>query len=93
MRSRAPPRETLRAIVAAQEVAMRIRYRNPPWPRVYAQLVATREVFEIARGLGASNERLALMFSRDFGPAWVVWSEARGKGIGARGAAPVEVAA
>jgi hypothetical protein len=46
------------------------------WPRVYAQRIATHEIFELHRG--TYSHRDVFSYSNgEFGPAWVIWVETR----------------
>jgi hypothetical protein len=49
--------------------------RSAQWPRLYAQLIATGDTFELARGPVASEESTRRYHTLESGPAWRVWIE------------------
>jgi hypothetical protein len=80
-RRHAAPRRAMRNLTAA------------PWPRVYAQLKTTGEIFELDRGHGAGRSAHVDSFKIDFGPAWEVWAEFKRGENHVEGAADVSVVA
>jgi hypothetical protein len=60
------------AVDAATMAARRRLSAN--WPRLYVQLVRTREIFEFGRGVRVDYSGSVLTrLAADFGPGWVVW--------------------
>lgn len=46
------------------------------WPRIYGQLVATGEIFELHRGEISHRDSFASAHDQ-FGPGWIIWRESR----------------
>lgn len=53
------------------------RHRPASWPRLFAQRIATGEVFEIERGRDAANPVKVDEVTKEMGAGWQVWPEHR----------------